>query len=218
MAEIRWFGHNCFRIRGKEATVLTDPVGTNTGYAMKQQTADIVTLSHDHQGHTNLGAVKPEFRIIKGPGEYEMHEVFITGVRTWHDDKRGEERGVNTVYVIELEGMRFAHMGDLGHNLSESHSEALDNVDVMMIPVGGGTVLSAEIAADLVSRLSPRSVIPMQFRTAKGDTNLGDVEAFCKKLGIAQPEPQDRLVIKPSDLTDTTQIFLLKPESDAVKK
>ena len=82
MAEIRWFGHNCFRIRAKEATVLTDPVGKKTGYSLAKQTADIVTVSHDHPGHNNIAAIKPDFQMIDGPGEYEIHDVFISGLRT----------------------------------------------------------------------------------------------------------------------------------------
>jgi len=218
MAEIRWFGHNCFRIRAKEATVITDPVGRITGYAMKPQMADIVTISHKHPGHTNLDAIKPDYRLVDGPGEYEMHEVFITGVRTWHDNEKGAERGFNTMFVFDLEGIRFAHLGDLGHNLSESQSEALEDVDVMMIPVGGTNVINAEIAADLVTRLSPKLVIPMQYKTAKGDSGLGEVSEFFTKLGITQPEPEDKLVIKSGDLSETTQVMLLTPEADAVKK
>jgi L-ascorbate metabolism protein UlaG (beta-lactamase superfamily) len=218
MAEIRWYGHNCFRIRGKEATVLFDPVGKNTGYAMGRQTADIVTISHDHDGHANLNAIKPEFQVIQGPGEYEMHGVFVTGVRTYHDDKKGAELGHNTVYLVELEGMRFAHLGDLGHSLTETQAEELDNVDVLMIPVGGGTSLNADQAADLVSRLAPKSVIPMQYKTAIGDKNLAEVDAFLKLVGVNSPEPVEKLTIKASDLSDTTQVFVLSPDSDAAKR
>lgn len=218
MAEIRWYGHNCFRIRGKEATIITDPVGRQTGYAMSKQTADIVTISHPHEGHANLNVVKPEYKVIDGPGEYEMHDVFVTGIRTYHDAKKGAERGYNTVYVIELEGMRLAHLGDLGHTLSESQAEELDNVDVLMIPVGGGTTLNADQAADLVSRLSPKSVIPMQFRTDIGDQELADASAFIKLLGVGEVAPVDKLSLKSSDLTETTQVFQLTPDSDIARR
>ena len=191
---------------------MTDPVGKTTGYSMTKQTADIVTISHEHAGHINLNAIKPDYQIIQGPGEYEMHEVFVTGIRTYHDDKKGALRGYNTAYVIELEGMRFAHLGDLGHNLTETQAEELNNVDVLMIPVGGGTTLNADLAADLVSRLAPKSVIPMQYKTAMGDAELAQVDAFIKLLGVPAPEPADKLTIKSSDLTDTTQIFLLLPD------
>jgi L-ascorbate metabolism protein UlaG (beta-lactamase superfamily) len=218
MAEIRWYGHNCFRIRGKEATIVLDPVGRNTGYAMGLQTADIVTISHSHDGHTNTSRIRPEFRVVDGPGEYEMHDVFITGVRTYHDTVKGAERGYNTVFIVELEGMRFAHLGDLGHPLTETQAEELDNVDVLMVPVGGGTALSASVAADLVAQVQPKAVIPMQYRTEIGDQELEDPSEFLKLVGAAEVQPVEKLTLKPSDLNDTTQVFLLIPDSDIAKR
>ena len=167
MAEFRLYGHNCFRIKAREATVITDPVDRVTGYAMPKQTADIVTISHEHQGHTNLDAIRPpEYQIVRGPGEYEMHDVFITGIRTYHDDAKGSERGYNTVYLIEVEGFVIVHLGDLGHPLSAEQAEALDDCDVLLVPAGGGDVVSPEQAAEIVSQLGPKVVIPMQYATA----------------------------------------------------
>ena len=110
MAEFRWYGHNCFRIRGKDAVVMTDPVGKKTGFALAKQTADIVTVSSPQPEHANLAAVKPEFETIDGPGEYEMHDIFVTGIRTYHDEAKGKERGHNTAYLIEVEGMVICHL------------------------------------------------------------------------------------------------------------
>ncbi len=94
MAEIKWLGHACFRIRAREATILTDPVPRSLGYRVKQ-----VTLSHDHPGHNALEIISGDYKVVRGPGEYEMNEVFITGIRTYHDTKKGEEHGRNTVYL-----------------------------------------------------------------------------------------------------------------------
>lgn len=215
MAEIRWFGHGCFRIRAKEATILTDPVGRETGFALGKQQADIVTISHAHPGHNNLAAVKQPYQVIEGPGEYEMHDASIIGLRTHHDRKKGAELGHNTIYVIEVEGMRFAHLGDLGHDLSEDHAEALEGVDVLFISAGGGTVLSPDAAAELAARISPKIVIPMQFRTAGGDQSLEPVDAFCKQVGTDVPEPVARLTLRSADLGDTMQLVVLEPESES---
>ena len=218
MAEIKWFGHNCFRIRAKEATVIIDPVDRVTGYAMPKQTADIVAISHEDKGHANLNAIKPEYQIVRGPGEYEMHDVFITGLRTYHDAARGAERGYNTCYLIELEGIIFCHLGDLGHPLSSDQAEALSNADVLMIAAGAPGIVTFEQAADIVGQIEPKIVIPMQFATANGDKNAGDIEAFCKALGVAMPEPVDKLTIRHSDLGETTSVVVLQPESDGVKR
>ncbi len=218
MAEIRWFGHGCFRIRAKEATVITDPVARSSGYVLPKQTADIVTLSHEHKGHNNLAAIKTGYQIISGPGEYEMHDVSLIGVRTFHDDKKGTVHGRNTFFVIEVEGLRFAHLGDLGHDLTEEQAEVLDNIDVLFIAAGGGNVLPPDRAAELVARIAPKAVIPMQFQTETGDKNLATVESFCKQLGVEIPKTEAKLVIRPSDLKETMQLIILDPESEVATK
>ena len=218
MAEFRWFGHSCFRIKAREATVLTDPVGRTTGYAMPKQVADIVTLSHDHPGHSNLDAVRPEYKLVNGPGEYELHEVFITGVRTYHDDQKGKERGYNTVYLIEVEGMVICHLGDLGHALSEEQAEAMAGCDVLLVPAGGGEALEPARAVEVVGQLEPKIVIPMQFATPVGDAKLGGVDAFCKLLGVELPAAEDKLVLRQSDLGEAMRLVVLTPESEAAKR
>ena len=212
MAEFRWFGHNCFRIRAREATILTDPVGRNTGYVLPKQTADVVTLSHEHPGHANLDAVKPQFTTLRGPGEYEIHDVFVTGIRTYHDAAKGAERGYNTVYLIELEGMVVCHLGDLGHALTEEQAEAMANVDVLLVPAGGGTVLDPAQAAEVVGQIEPKLVIPMQYATPQGDKGLGSLEPFCKELGVEVPAGEEKLVLRQSDLGETMRLVALKPE------
>ena len=211
MAEIKWFGHNCFRIRAKEATVITDPVDKVTGYAMSKQTADIVSLSHKHQGHNNLNAVRPEFQIVDGPGEYEMHGVFITGLRTYHDAANGAERGYNTVFLFELDGMKFCHLGDLGHPLTTDQLEEIGTPDVLMVPAGGVGVITLAQAAELVSQLEPKIVLPMQYATDKGDRQMGELASFCKALGVETPVPEEKLTLR--DAGETTQVIALVPES-----
>jgi hypothetical protein len=219
MAEFRWFGHSCFRIRAREGVVLTDPVGRNTGYALPKQTADIVTLSHDHPGHANLDAVKPEYQLVKGPGEYELHEVFITGIRTYHDEKNGQDLGYHTVYLIELEGLVVCHLGDLGHPLSSEQAEAMAGADVLMVAAGGGAVLDPIRSAELIGQLEPKIVIPMQFATPVGDKALGGLDVLCKQLGIEQPAPEEKLVLRgKSDVGETMRMVVLTPESEAVRR
>lgn len=213
MAEIRWFGHNCFRIKAREATVLMDPVGKKTGYTPSKQTADIVTVSHEHPGHNNLQMVKPEFALINGPGEYELHAVFVTGTRTYHDKVKGAERGYNTAYGIDLDGLRIAHLGDLGHTLNDDAVESFENIDILFAPAGGGPLLSAADIAEVVGNISPKMVIPMQYRTSKGDQDRETVDAFCKQLSMDMPEPVEKLNVKASDLSDQMQLVLLQPNS-----
>ena len=223
MAEFRWFGHNCLRIKAREATILTDPVDRLTGYAMPKQQVDIVTLSHEHPGHTNLAAVSPEHKVVRGPGEYEIHDVFITGIRTFHDAEKGAKLGYNTVYLIEVEGMTIAHLGDLGHPLTDEQSEAMSKCDVLMIPAGGGSggdgqVISPEVAAEIIGQLEPKVVLPMQFATPIGDKGHGTIDAFCKALGVDVPPAEEKALVKLSDLTEAMKLIVLKPESPPAKR
>lgn len=218
MAEFRWLGHNCFRIKAREATILTDPVDRVTGYAMPKQTADIVTISHEHQGHVNLNGVKPEYQVVRGPGEYELHDVFITGIRTYHDAEKGAKHGYNTIYLVEMEGIVICHLGDLGHPLSEEQTEAISDCDVLLVPAGGGDVIAPEQAAELIAQVEPKIVIPMRYATANGDKDLGQLEPFAKRLGVEVSETLGKLTIRHSDLPETMRLIALTPESDAVKR
>ena len=209
MAEFRWYGHNCFRIRGKDAVVMTDPVGKSTGYSLARQTADLVTISSQQPEHANLGAVKPEFATIDGPGEYEIHDIFVTGIRTHLDEEKGKLRGHNTSYLIELDGMIVCHLGDLGHALSEEHAEAMTDVDILLVPAGNPHLDPAH-AAEIASQLSPKVVIPMQYATGSGDRNLGNLDAFARNLGVPVPEAEEKLTVKSSDLGETMRLVVLK--------
>ena len=211
MAEIRWLGHNCFRIRAKEATVITDPVGKVTGYSIPKQSADIVSVSNTHEAHSNLNAIRPEYQLVDGPGEYEMHGVFITGVRTFQDAENGAQRGFNTVFLFELDGMRFGHLGNLGHLLTSEQLEEIGSPDVLFVPAGGSDVITPAQAAEVVAQLEPKIIIPMRYATEKGDRNLGDLASFCKALGVETPAPVEKLTIR--DAGEITQVIALQPES-----
>ncbi|HVB63319.1 MAG TPA: MBL fold metallo-hydrolase [Nitrolancea sp.] len=211
MAEITWLGHACFRIRGREAVVLMDPVSPESGYDMGPQSADIVTVSHSHKNHSALDLVKPGFRAITGPGEYEIHEVFMSGVATYHDNERGKRLGKNTIYLVEIDELIFCHVGDLGHALTEEQTESLSSVDVLFVPVGGGPTLDASAAAELIGQIEPSVVIPMQYRTERGDFDRDPLEPFLKKFGIGEIEIKDRVNLKKSDLTETLEVVILRP-------
>lgn len=210
MAEIKWFGHACFRLKSREATILTDPVPRSLGYKVDKQRADIVTLSHEHTGHIATEIIGGDFKIVRGPGEYEMHEVFITGIRTYHDNKGGEERGRNTAYIVEVENMTICHLGDLGHTLTEEQVEALSSVDILIVPVGGGPVLDAEKAAEVVGQIEPKLVIPMQYRTALGDTERDELDRFLKEMASPDVTAVDKLTIRQSELRESIEVVVLE--------
>ena len=208
--EIVWLGHSCFRIRAREATVITDPCPPSTGYNMGKPTADIVTLSHAHEDHTYLKAVAGKPTVIDAPGEYEIHGAFLTGISTYHDSEKGGERGPNLTFVIEMEGIKVCHLGDLGHAPSADQAEEMTGADVLLIPVGGDSTIDGTKAAEIVSLLEARLVIPMHYKTAVTKGPLEPPDRFLKELQATAVEPQPKLSLSYSTVPSDTQVVLLE--------
>lgn len=207
--EITWIGHSCFRIKGKDVTVLADPCPPSSGYTLGKVQADIITFSHNHPNHSYLEAPPEEGRVIKGPGEYEIKDTYITGISSFHDDVNGQKRGKNTIYVIEMEGIILCHMGDLGHKLSPEITGELGNVNVLFVPVGGLSTIGASVAADLVRNLNPGFVVPMHYKTADEKADLDFPEKFLKEMGIKELALQPKLVVTRTNIPSSTQIVML---------
>jgi L-ascorbate metabolism protein UlaG (beta-lactamase superfamily) len=207
--EITWFGHSCFRIKGKEAVVLIDPCPDTTGYSLGKVQANIVAISHAHPGHSYLDTLQEGYRAIKGPGEYEIKDTYITGLSTFHDDARGTKSGKNTVYVIEMEGVTLCHLGDLGHALTPEVTGELGSINVLFVPVGGHSTIWAQAAADLVRNVNPGIAIPMHYKTEAEKADLELPEKFLKELGIKDLASQPKLVVTRTNIPASTQVVLL---------
>lgn len=207
--EITWFGHSCFRVRSREATILLDPPGPEWGSLGRLQ-ADIVTVSHPHTGHSNVAAVSGSPYIINGPGEYELKDVLILGIGTHHDAAKGEQRGKNTVFIMEMEDLTVCHLGDLGHVPSASQVEDVGEVDVLLIPVGGVTTLNAARAVETINLIEPRIVIPMHYRDERRRADLDPLDRFLKEVGITEAQPQQRLNVTRTSLPQDRQVVVLE--------
>lgn len=210
--DINWYGQSCFRLRFKGATVITDPYSSEIGLKLSRQKADIVTVSHDHPDHAHTRGVSGEFRVFSGPGEYERNGVFLFGIPTFHDRRNGRDRGRNTVFLIEGENLSICHLGDLGHVPAQTLVEQLNGVDVLFIPVGGNTTLNAGEAAEVVSLLQPRFVIPMHYQLPGLKLKLDPLTKFLQAMGAPKVASQDSLrvlsVAEPQEL----QIVVLEPK------
>jgi len=209
--EITWLGHSCFRLRGRDAAVLTDPCAKSTGYSIGRPQADIVTVSHDHPAHNNVAAVAGAPRVIEGPGEFEVAGVLIMGIRTFHDGERGERLGKNTAYVLEVDDVRICHLGDLGHVPTAAQVEELSGVDILLAPVGGGSTIGGAAAAETVSLLEPKLVIPMHYQTPATKEELEPLDRFLKEMGApgALDEKQPKLSVTKSTLPHETKVLVL---------
>ena len=215
---IQWFGQSCFKIQGQTCTIITDPFDNSYGLKMPRLAGDVVTVSHDHHDHNNTKAVKGVNEdnpfIINGPGEYEIKNVFIQGVLSYHDGQEGKERGKNIIYRIEMEGVSLAHLGDLGHILTNGQIEKLEGIDILMIPVGGVFTINSKQATEIISQLEPRIVIPMHYdiKGLKVGKKIDGISAFCKEFGACPTEEIDKLKISKKDLPqEDLKVIILQP-------
>lgn len=212
--EVTFLGHAAFKIKGKNSTVVTDPYDAKVSKFPKDVDANIVTVSHQHLDHNAVSQVVGKPFVVEGPGEYEVGGVSIIGVATWHDDQAGKERGANTAYVIEMDGLRLLHLGDLGHKLSEEQLEEMGAIDVVFVPVGGFYTIDAKTASEVVKQLDPWVVVPMHYSHLSTDpgisAKLAGVEIFLKEMGKLDVVPQPKLVISEDKLPTEMQVVVLE--------
>ena len=222
--EITWYGQTCVRMKGRDAVVVTDAFQSVVGPTGRGITADIATYSHaddaplkkakgrtTRDGKTVLPASLESSFALDGPGEYEVKNVLLTGVRTFRDDAKGERRGPGTAFVVELDGLHTIHLGDVGHLLTEDELGDIGSVDIACVPVGG--VLNATRTAELIAQLDPKVVIAMPVCEDDADCAEALVKFFHEMGG--EPIAQAKLSVTISALPSETTAVLLESRGKA---
>ncbi|MBK8430608.1 MAG: MBL fold metallo-hydrolase [Chloroflexi bacterium] len=205
--ELTWYGLSCFRLTERgQSTVVTDPYDGKVGLPPLKLKADILTISHDAPGHNCEAAVTGHKHALRGPGEYEIGGVFVRGITT---SRKSTAERRNVIFVFEYSGLNVVHLGDLDKVPSQSQIDELGEVNVLLIPVGGGNTLSAPQAAELVSLLEPNVVIPMHYHMPELTFQLGELERFLKEMGVSEFTPEANLKITRSSLPEETQVVVL---------
>ena len=210
---IQWYGQSCFKIQSGEVVVAIDPFDKEIGLTPPRFRADVVLVTHAHADHAHVESLGGEPFVISGPGEYEIHTMYIHGIDTFHDQLRGKERGKNTIFKIEMEDIRILHMGDFGEEeMRDETLEAVGEVDVLMIPVGGTYTIDAEAAARIINQIEPRFAIPMHYKIPGIKPNLADLSGFLKEMGVPSQAAEEKLSLKKKDFatSETTAIRVLK--------
>ncbi len=216
---IQFIGHSFFKIISKETTIATDPFSNKLGLEPLRFKADILTISHDHWDHNNEKTILGSPFVIREPGEYDIQDVFIRGIRSFHDERQGQERGLNTIFIFKIEGITIAHLGDFGQkDLTTSQFEALKEVDILLLPVGGVYTIGPKQAHQLILKIEPKIVIPMHYKLAGIKIpEISSLKDFLKEIGEESLQPQEKLSIKEKDLPNETKIIILKPLAGAKK-
>ena len=213
--DITWYGLSCFRIREGGVTVICDPYDRTVGLQLPKLRADIITVSHDQPGHNSVDRIAGEPKILRGPGEYEIKNVFVTAATTFHKRRKDAPPERNVVFFLDFGDLTVGHLGDLGEIPTQSEIEELNlgEIDVLMVPVGGGETLDPTRAVEVIGMFEPRLVIPMHYHqpelTALWAANLEPVDKFLRELGATAPDPQEMLKISKSGLPEETQVALL---------
>jgi L-ascorbate metabolism protein UlaG (beta-lactamase superfamily) len=214
--KVRWLGHACFLLTSDSGLrIITDPYTTGVfglEYAPLAETADIVTVSHDHADHNNVAAVKGNPQVVRGVGSHEAKGVRFKGVATAHDESSGKERGQNTVFCFALDGINVCHLGDLGHDLSDQTVADIGDVDVLLIPVGGNFTIDAPAANGVCKKLAPKVIIPMHFKNARCPSfPVAGVEDFTRGRQQVKTIAGSEIELKKEQLPTGAETIVLKP-------
>lgn len=213
--QISWLGHAAFRFQAKNGaetvSVITDPYKSDkVGLKLPRLEADIVTISHDHDDHNDISAVKGEPFVVRGAGEYEVKGVYIEGIHSYHDAEKGAKRGNNIIYRFEIEDISIAHLGDLGHELDDKQLEHLEGTDILLIPIGGVYTIDAQKAVSVINQIEPRIVIPMHYKVPGLKIDLGTLDQFLKAIAV-KPRQEEKLKINKKDLPqDDMELVVLE--------
>ncbi len=212
---IEYLGHASFLIESSSGIrIVTDPYQPGAFGALRLKPldveADLVTVSHDHLDHNYVRGVGGNPKVIKNPGTHEFGEISITGFPSFHDESKGRERGSNIIFVIEADGLRIMHCGDLGHKLIMEDKKEIGDVDIMLIPVGGTFTVDADTAWEIIDLIKPSIVIPMHYKVSCVDLPIGPVEDFIRnKPNVKRIDGSSVKIELP--LPDDTEVWILNP-------
>lgn len=210
---ISWYGQACFKIQSGDLVLAIDPYSKDIGLTPPRFKTDILLVTHQHPDHNNVASIPEGAFVVEGPGEYEVKGVTVTGIPTFHDDAGGKERGMNTAFAIDMEGIRLLHLGDYGETKPRPETiEAFGEIDILFVPVGGVYTIDAAEAAEVVNTIEPKIVIPMHYAIPDLKVKLDPVATFLKEMGVKNGTAEDRLTIKKKDFSEqeSTRVVVLK--------
>jgi len=209
---ITYYGVSCFKVQSGDTVLAFDPPSKKSGFKAPRFQADAVFISHNHDKHNGFENITGKEKdsepfLINMPGEYEIKGIVACGVGTFHDVGEGKKLGLNTAYILSLEGISICHLGDFGEKeLRPATRESLGEVDILFIPVGGGNVLETGNAAKVINQIEPKIIIPMHYDSDK------KLDEFLKEMGKDKIKPVEKLTIKKKDIADKKgEAVVLKP-------
>lgn len=212
--KIKCLGHAAFVITSDAGLkIITDPYETSPSltYGEITESADVVTVSHDHTDHCNVAAVRGNPEVVRRMGRSAAKGIEFNGIASYHDDAKGRLRGNNIIFCFEVDGIKVCHLGDLGHLLDGKQLKEIGSVDILLIPVGGFFTIDARAATQVCDQLKPKVIIPMHYRTEKSFPDIAGVDEFIKGKNNVTRQDSSEVEFKAGKLPATSQIIVLKP-------
>ena len=214
--KVDWLGHASMLLTSSGGLkVLTDPYTSGTfgvNYGPVEESADVVTVSHDHADHNNVSSVKGNPEVVNKLGSHSVKGIEFRGVASHHDDSSGSQRGSNIIFCFTLDGIRVCHLGDLGHALSREAQKEIGQVDVLFIPVGGNFTVDGKLAGDISRKLNPKIVIPMHYQNERcPEFPVAGVDEFAKLMEQVKRENASQVELQKESLPSSMEVLVLKP-------
>ena len=213
--KIKWLGHSCFLITSDQGVrLLTDPFHADSSsglkYAEVKEPVDLVTVSHDHFDHNNTEALPGKPEILKGHSNKIIKDISIGGIASYHDETKGSQRGANTIFCFDVDGIKVCHLGDLGHDLGKDEIDKMGRVDILLIPIGEVFTIGVDTASNICQQVKPRMVIPMHYKTDQCSWLKYGVEDFIKGKSDVRKLSANEVEIKKEALPQQMEIVVLK--------
>ena len=207
--KITWLGHSCFLLEdSKGRKLLTDPFDSSIGYEVYKGNPAIVTISHNHFDHNYTKELKGNYKIVDKTGVFELGGISIKGFPSYHDKDKGAKRGDNIIFTFRMDGHSLCHLGDLGHALTNNDIEAIGDVDILFVPVGGNYTINGKEASELTKKLNPKIVFPMHYKTSQVSLPLDGVETFLMYMKNASKIDSNTLTIS-GEITESLSVKIL---------
>ena len=207
--KFKWWGHSCFLIESDNKKIITDPYDDSLPYKKVDDSADLVTVSHDHFDHNAVERLEGDFEVVKNKEGYQDGDLEIKAIPSYHDKNEGEDRGENLIFTIDFGDKKVCHMGDIGHPLGEKEFSELEDIDILLIPVGGYYTINADEAFEIAEKIDPEFIIPMHYKTDILDFPITGVEDFIHKFDHDVIEIKDGPEVDINEVDDDKKVIVL---------
>ena len=208
MLQIRWHGHACFEITN-DLTLVTDPHdGKSIGIPAPNVQGDIILVSHDHYDHNSVKSVEKEgSRVVMDGRKRTISNIEIYGVDSFHDEEKGAKRGTNIMYKFKVDGIKFCHLGDLGHEIDDDTTEKIGDVDILFVPIGGTFTVDDTSAWKVINKIKPKIIVPMHYKIGGLSLPIAGLDPFLAQSKQKVMHVGNEIDIEKEDLPSEPEIW-----------